>query len=150
MSNKNRNYLGYYLNLETHLRYTKRMKQVFLVIGGVYGMLAVILGALGSHALKKMLPVEKIESFEIGVKYQMYHAIVLLFVGMFFHFSTVLEKLMGWFFVLGVFCFSFSIYALVFAEKVGYSKSILGPITPIGGFLMILGWLLLIVNVIKK
>ncbi|APD07576.1 hypothetical protein UJ101_02073 [Flavobacteriaceae bacterium UJ101] len=126
------------------------MKQVFLVIGGLYGMLSVIFGALGSHALKKVLPIEKLDSFEIGVRYQMYHAIVLLFIGMFFNVTTLLEKLMGWFFVLGVFCFSFSIYALTFAEKFGYSKSFLGPITPIGGFFMIMGWFLLIVNVMRK
>ncbi len=125
------------------------MKQLFLVIGGFYGVLSVILGALGSHAFKKLLPLDRLETFEIGVRYQMYHALVLLFTGMFFEFSTLLQKLMGWFFVLGVFCFSFSIYLLVFAEKLSISKSLLGPVTPIGGFLMILGWLLLIVNVIK-
>ena len=126
------------------------MKQLFLSIGGLYGMLAVILGALGSHALKKILTLDQLHSFETGVKYQMYHAIVLLFIGIFFQFSTNLEKMMGFFFVGGVFLFSFSIYALVFADKIGYSKSILGPLTPIGGLLLILGWLFLIINVIKK
>lgn len=126
------------------------MKQIFLLIGILYGMLSVVFGALGSHALKKVISPGKLESFETGVRYQMYHAIVLLVIGMFFNISTFLEKLMGWFFVLGVFCFSFSIYALVFSEKLGYSKSFLIPITPIGGFFMIMGWILLVVNVIRK
>ncbi len=125
------------------------MKQLFLVIGGFYGVLSVILGALGSHVFKEILPLDKLETFGIGVRYQMYHALVLLFVGIFFEFSTLLQKLMGWFFVLGVFCFSFSIYLLVFAERLSVSKSLLVPVTPIGGFLMILGWFLLIVNVTK-
>ncbi len=126
------------------------MKQFFLLIGAIYGMLSVVFAAMGSHALKKILTDEKLHSFEVGVRYQMYHALVLIFIGMIFTFDYQLEKVMGWFFVLGVFLFSFSIYALIFAERVGYSKSILGPLTPIGGFLMILGWFLLIINLIKK
>jgi len=124
------------------------MKKIILLTGAFYGFLSVILGAFGSHLLKRVLSSEKIQVFDIGVKNQMYHALVLLFIGMFFPFSNALQKSMGYAFIIGVFLFSFSIYGLVFADKFNYSKTFLGPVTPIGGFLMIVGWVLLIINLI--
>ena len=62
------------------------MKRVVLIFGAVYGGLSVIMGAFGTHVLKKVLSVEKLQSLETGIKYQMYHAIVLLVVGFFFSF----------------------------------------------------------------
>lgn len=125
------------------------MRKIILLTGALYGLLSVILGAFGSHLLKRILSSDKIQVFETGVKYQMYHALVLLFIGMFFPFSNALQKSMGYAFIIGVFLFSFSIYGLVFADKFNYSKTFLGPITPIGGFLMIIGWVLLIINLIR-
>ncbi len=68
------------------------MKQFTLIIASTYGMLAIILGALGSHAFKKILSADKLASFEIGVRYQVYHAIVLLVLGLFLSFTTPIEK----------------------------------------------------------
>lgn len=125
------------------------MKNLTLIIGAIYGMTSVILGAFGAHAFKKILPVEKLQSFETGVKYQMYHALLLLIIGYFLKFDTGIDKWASWCIILGVIFFSFSIYFLSFQEVLGVNLKFLGPITPIGGLLMITGWALLIYIFIK-
>lgn len=120
------------------------MKTITLIIGAVYGLTSVILGAFGAHALKKVLSVERLTSFETGVKYQMYHALLLLLIGFFLKFETGIEKTTAWFIILGTFLFSVSIYLLSFQEVWGVNLKFLGPITPLGGLLMITGWALLI------
>jgi len=125
------------------------MKRIVLVSGALYGGLAVIMGAFGAHALEKVLTLEKLQSFEIGVKYQMYHAIVLLAVGFFFSFSSRVEQLMGWSFIVGVFLFSVSIYLLSLASVWEVNLSFLWPVTPLGGLIMIIGWILLLLSIVK-
>lgn len=112
-----------------------------LIIGAVFGLLAVILGAFGAHALKKIVNEEQLRSFETGVKYQMYHALVLLFLGS--HFEQP-HALMSWCFVLGTILFSFSIYGLVLSSAKRKKLRFLGPVTPLGGLLLIIGWVLLL------
>ena len=119
------------------------MKNLVLTIASLYGMTAVILGAFGAHAFKKILPAEKLASFEVGVRYQMYHAIVLLAVGMYFQFNNLLERSAAWCLIAGTFVFSVSIYLLSFAEHWNVNLKFLGPITPLGGLFMIIGWGLL-------
>ena len=119
------------------------MKTITLIIGAVYGLTSVILGAFGAHALKKVLSVERLTSFETGVKYQMYHALLLLLIGFFLKFETRIEKTTAWFIILGTFLFSVSIYFLSFQDVLKTNLKFLGPITPIGGLFMILGWALL-------
>jgi len=119
------------------------MKNIILTIASLYGMIAVILGAFGAHAFKKLISAEKLASFEVGVRYQMYHAIVLLVVGMYFQFNTGIEKSAAWFLIAGTFIFSVSIYFLSFAEYWNANLKFLGPITPLGGLFMIIGWALL-------
>ena len=97
------------------------MKTITLIIGAVYGLTSVILGAFGAHALKKVLSVERLTSFETGI-----------------------AKTTAWFIILGTFLFSVSIYLLSFQEVWGVNLKFLGPITPLGGLLMITGWALLI------
>lgn len=125
------------------------MKTIVLLVATFYGMSSVILGAFGAHALKKVLSEAALQSFETGVKYQMYHAIVLLIVGFYFSFSTKLENTMAWMFIAGVFLFSISIYLLSISNYLGIKLAFLGPVTPLGGLLMITAWVLLGVIVIK-
>ena len=125
------------------------MKQLVLIIGSIYGFLSIILGAFGAHALKKIISAEKIQSFEVGVRYMMYHALALLILGYILDFSTGVEKNAVRFIMIGTFLFSVSIYLLAFSEKINLPAKILGPITPIGGLLMISGWALLIYFFIK-
>src|SRR5690606_14906951 len=126
------------------------MKQLVLTIGALYGMLAVILGAFGAHAFKKILPAEKLISFETGVKYQMYHALLLVAMGLFLQFQTTFEKSAAWCLIAGTFIFSGSIYLLSFADHWGAHLEWLCPITPLGGLLMIVGCALLAVYFFRK
>ncbi len=125
------------------------MKTLTLVIGALYGLLSVILGAFGAHAFRKILSVEKLASFETGVRYQMYAAFFLLIVGFILKFDTGVDKWISWFMILGTLLFSFSIYALSFQEYWGVNLKFLGPITPLGGLFMILSWGLLIYHFLK-
>ena len=126
------------------------MKQFTLIIAGFYGLITIILGALGSHAFKKILSVDKLASFEVGIRYQMYHAIVLLVLGLFLSFTTPLEKWSSLCMIIGTFLFSFTIYFLAFSEYWNINLKFLGPITPIGGLFFILGWFSLIFVAIKS
>ena len=123
------------------------MKEFVLIIGGIYGCLAVIFGAFGAHGLKKFLDDQQLNSFETGVKYQMYHALLLILCGIIFPFSGYSQNLMGWFFIVGVFLFSFSIYGLVLSSAFNRKMSFLGPVTPLGGVLLVMAWTLFIINV---
>jgi uncharacterized membrane protein YgdD (TMEM256/DUF423 family) len=114
------------------------------LIAAILGMLAVILGAFGAHKLKNIFTTELLQSFETGVKYQMYHAIVLLIIGFNFEFESTLEKTIAYCFILGIILFSFSIYGLCFTTAKGEKWKFLGPITPIGGLFLVLGWGLLV------
>ncbi|MGC4128062.1 MAG: DUF423 domain-containing protein [Bergeyella sp.] len=125
------------------------MKTLTLVIGVVYGLLSVILGAFGAHAFKKILPLEKLESFETGVRYQMYAAFFLLIVGWILKFETKTENWISWLMILGTLLFSVSIYFLSFQQYWGVNLKFLGPITPLGGLLMIISWTLLIFYFVK-
>ncbi|HCN11183.1 DUF423 domain-containing protein [Candidatus Kaistella beijingensis] len=125
------------------------MKNFTLIIGAVYGLLSVILGAFGAHALKKVLSVEKLQSFETGVKYQMYSALFLLIVGYILKFESPSEKWISILMIAGTFLFSMSIYFLSFSEVWNTNLKFLGPITPIGGLLMIISWAMLTFYFVK-
>ena len=122
------------------------METIFLtqLMGAVYGFLAVIFGAFGAHALKKKLTPELLHSFETGVKYQMYHAIVLLVLGFNLGFDRPLDSVIVYCFIFGTLLFSFSIYALCLGAAKGNKPRFLGPVTPIGGLLLVVGWALLL------
>lgn len=126
--------------------YAEIMKELILICGGVFGTLAVIVGAFGAHALKKTFSEDQLKSFETGVKYQMYHAIILIICGITFPFLSSLQTIMGWCFIIGTFLFSFSIYGLTLSSARGKKIRILGPITPLGGLILIIGWVLLTLN----
>ena len=124
------------------------MTQFTLLFASILGGLAVVFGAFGAHALKKILSEEQLKSFETGVKYQMYHAIVLLIVGFNFNLETASEKYMVYSFMAGVILFSFSIYGLVISSAKNKKLTFLGPVTPLGGLLLIVGWGLLFYTIL--
>lgn len=126
------------------------MKTITLVFGAAYGMLSVILGAFGAHALKKILSVERLESFETGVRYQMYAAFFLLIVGYILKFETSSEKWVSILMIAGTMLFSFSIYFLSLQDYLGANLKFLGPITPLGGLLIIISWGMLILYFAKN
>lgn len=125
------------------------MQKSLLLIGAIFGFTAVILGALGAHALENHLDESALTSFETGVRYQMYHALLLLWVGSSSLILSNFKKIIGYLLIVGIVFFSFSIYLLSTSAWLGFSVSFLGPVTPIGGMLLILAWLLIFVNFVR-
>lgn len=126
------------------------MAKLVLIVSCIYGITGVILGAFGAHLFKKIISKEKLESFETGVRYQLLHAIVLLLIGLMFDFGQKSQQLAAIFLMVGVVLFSFSIYVLSFSEKLGNKVKILGPITPLGGLFIILGWCCLLTYFVQN
>jgi len=114
------------------------------IFGASFGLLAVVFGAFGAHALKKKFTPEQQQSFETGVKYQMYHAIVLLIIGSMDRTQTNSYQSTILFFIVGTILFSFSIYGLCLSAAFGNKLRFLGPVTPLGGLLLVIGWALLL------
>ncbi|WP_413512282.1 DUF423 domain-containing protein [Myroides odoratus] len=115
-----------------------------LFAGSFFGALTIVIGAFGAHALKKHMTKEVLESFETGVRYQMYHALLLLIIG-FMPFNSY-SYYAGNIIIIGVILFSFSIYGLALSTTFGKKIKILGPITPIGGLALVIGWILLFIS----
>lgn len=126
------------------------MDKKILSTGAIFGMLAIILGAFGAHALKKVLSLEQLSTFETGVKYQMYHAIFLLFIGMNDRISIRTKKTIFILVLLGVLLFSGSIYLLATNSITLFDFKIIGFATPLGGLLLISAWLTLLLNIINN
>lgn len=126
------------------------MVLVAQLVGALLGMLAVIFGAFGAHLLKKIFSVDQLSSFETGVKYQMYHALLILMLSFNLNLESSLEKSMLFCFMIGTFLFSFSIYGLCISAAKGKKFKILGPITPLGGLFLVIGWGLLLYHFIKN
>jgi uncharacterized membrane protein YgdD (TMEM256/DUF423 family) len=111
------------------------------VTASILAALTIGIGAFGAHGLEKLVDREAIASFETGVRYQMYHVIALLIVGFATEIPASTRKWVFRFFLLGIIFFSGSIYLLALKSVLPFSVSFLGPVTPIGGFLFIFGWL---------
>ena len=120
------------------------MNEIALLFAAFFGATAIILGAFGAHLLKKKLSVEQLQSFETGVKYQMYHAIVLLILGFQLKENTTIDQYIFLAFIIGTILFSFSIYGLVISAARNKKIRFLGPITPLGGLFLMIGRCLLI------
>jgi uncharacterized membrane protein YgdD (TMEM256/DUF423 family) len=116
------------------------MSKKTIGLGATLGVISIILGAFGAHALKAVLTVEQLVSFETGVRYQMYHALFLLFVGIVPFLSEKQRKNILVTTLLGVLFFSGSIYLLATQGLSGINFKFLGPITPIGGLFLIISW----------
>ncbi|MFN5417730.1 MAG: DUF423 domain-containing protein [Flavobacteriia bacterium] len=129
---------------------TKFQKNAF-ILGTFLLLTGIILGAFGAHGLEGKIPEKSIDSFKVGVNYQMYHGFAFLILGLIFPFTTFSMKWILRFMLLGVICFSGSIYGLALQHLIGLNISkILGPITPIGGLFLILSWAFLLVNFIRQ
>ena len=127
------------------------MRKDILIKASVLGILAIVLGAFGAHALKSVLPAEKLISYETGVRYQMYQALALIGIYVISQKEDVKQfKIAALLMFYGVVLFSGSIYILSFKDILHIeSLKFLGPVTPIGGFIMILGWVYLLIGALK-
>jgi len=127
------------------------MNKNILIKAGILGMIAVLGGAFGAHALKEVLSPEHLASFNTGVRYQMIHAVVLIclfLIGLKFEMKQfkIAATLIFW----GVILFSGSIYILTLKNMIGVEAlKFAGPITPIGGLLIITGWVFIVLGAIK-
>ncbi|MFM9825613.1 DUF423 domain-containing protein [Flavobacterium sp.] len=126
------------------------MDKKIISTGAMLGMIAIVLGAFGAHALKKVLTIEELSTFETGVKYQIYHALFLLFIGLATELPKKAKKTIYYLVVFGVLFFSGSIYFLATNSLTSFDFKVIGFITPIGGLLLILAWGILFWKMIKK
>ena len=128
-----------------------KLDKSIITFATIFIVLGIVFGALGAHALEKILTKEQLASYEVAVKYQIYHGIALLSLvsmGQKFDFSL---KMMFRCILFGVLIFSGSIYILVFQNLFGVKLGmIFGPLTPVGGLLMIIGWCLFLVSLVKS
>lgn len=115
------------------------MDKFFFAAGALFGMLGVIAGAFGAHALRDQLAPERLVTFELAVRYQMYHAFALIATAWAVNrWPASAAHIAGWFFIVGILIFCGTVYALSFGSPRWF-----GAITPIGGVCMIIGWGLL-------
>ena len=123
------------------------MRKPFIRIGSLMAMIAIILGAFGSHGLEGVLEPERLEIYQIGVRYQFYHSLAILAVGLLFYFGKKnLLQYAGWLFFGGILLFCGSLYLLSLQDIIAVPVAVLGPTTPLGGALFIAGWFLLFLS----
>ena len=126
------------------------MNKKIFVTASLFGMIAIILGAFGAHKLKEVLTLEQLNTFETGVKYQMYHAFFLLFVGLNTALTDKVKRIIYFLTLFGVIFFSGSIYLLATNSLTTFDFRSIGFFTPIGGLLLIMAWGVLLVSYLKK
>lgn len=127
-----------------------KMDRKIISTAAIFGFIAITLGAFGAHALKGVLTIDQLNTFETGVKYQMYHALFLLFVGTNQTITEKGKKAIFYLVAIGAVLFSGSIYLLSTTSITHITISSIGFITPIGGLLLIAGWFWLFIDFIKK
>lgn len=132
----------YFINL--------KMDRKIIATAAILGLTAVILGAFAAHGLKKIVDISELNTFETGVKYQMYHALFLLFIGTIKDLSINAKKVIYYTTIFGVLFFSVSLYLLAINRQLPFDIRPFGFITPIGGLLFLTGWFCLFVNFFRK
>jgi uncharacterized membrane protein YgdD (TMEM256/DUF423 family) len=126
------------------------MNKTIFATGIFFGLTAVLLGAFGAHGLENMLDSKAMETFETGVRYQLYHALFLMILGGFNLLVEEQKKIVYYFIVAGIICFSFSIYLLATNDLSNFDFKKIALLTPLGGVLLITGWILLGFRVLKQ
>lgn len=125
------------------------MHKITVIWGVIFAALAVVFGAFGAHTLKSMVSTEALATFEVGVRYQMYHALALLPIGLTGVLSKTIKKYTTLFFVVGTVLFSGSIYLLSLKEILPFEPGVISFVTPIGGTFFIFGWVYFLIQFIK-
>ncbi|MFZ9028813.1 MAG: DUF423 domain-containing protein [Crocinitomicaceae bacterium] len=125
------------------------MNKQIAIISVLLIVFGIVLGAFGAHGLKDVVTPEKVASYEVGVRYQIYHGLALLVLSM--NASKIEGSLRVFliFILLGILLFSGSIYLLALNDVLSPDLSFLGPVTPIGGVLLIMGWGVLLRQFLK-
>jgi uncharacterized membrane protein YgdD (TMEM256/DUF423 family) len=126
------------------------MNKKILLTGALFGIFGIILGAFAAHGLEKLVDEEAVASFETGVRYQMYHAFLLLILGSTSFLNKKYKSLIYYLTVVGILFFSVSIYALATNNLSSFDFTSIALMTPLGGLLLILAWVLIFIGIIKK
>ena len=124
-------------------------RKIFL-LACVTGALGVVLGAFAAHGLKPLLSISAFESFNTGIRYQMYHSFLLFFIGTSTHIKPNQKSILFKLILTGVLLFSGSIYFLATNDLTPLNFKVIGFITPVGGLILIASWLLLFTYFFKK
>ncbi|MCL4150964.1 UNVERIFIED_CONTAM: hypothetical protein GTU68_011082 [Idotea baltica] len=122
------------------------MNKKILILASLLGFTSIVLGAFGAHSLKELISIESQQTFETGVRYQMYHALLLLFIGGSSLIKEKTKRTIYYLVIVGLIFFSGSIYGLATNTLTTFNFKTIGFITPIGGLLLIIAWGLLFVN----
>jgi uncharacterized membrane protein YgdD (TMEM256/DUF423 family) len=133
------------------------MNKKLLIAGTILGITGIILGAFAAHGLEKIVDSdsvrlvndEAIKSFETGVRYQMYHAFLLLILGSTSFIGLKFKKIIFYFIIIGVILFSGSIYGLSTNAISSFNFKIIAILTPLGGLSLIIAWLLMLIGILK-
>jgi len=126
------------------------MEKKILLTALCFGMVSIVLGAFGAHALKKVMNPDQLSSFEVGVRYMMYHAIFLLFIATTSYLAPEQKNVVYNLALFGTLFFSVSIFLLTTSAISAINFKFLGPITPIGGLLLIASWGMAFFYIITK
>ncbi|MFD2697658.1 DUF423 domain-containing protein [Mesonia sediminis] len=119
------------------------MQDIVISFAAIMGGIAVLLGAFGAHILQRKLNVDQLRSLETAIRYQMFHALALLWCGTSLSWEDRFSIALVCCFAVGILLFSGSIYGLIYLGYKQKPKKFLGPITPLGGLFLIVGWVLL-------
>ena len=122
------------------------MNKRIIITASLLGVLAVITGAFGAHGLKALITTSQLDTWHTAVQYHFYHVFALLFLSTFARFKNNLIVASYYFFTFGIILFSGSLYLMACRDILGLNEGlikVIGPITPIGGLLFILGWIML-------
>jgi uncharacterized membrane protein YgdD (TMEM256/DUF423 family) len=126
------------------------MKNQLIIAGSILAALSVVFGAFAAHWLKANISAANLQNFDTAVRYQMYHALAILFLATLSEkFHIRLFRIAFYAFFTGIIFFSGSIYLLATRELTGFQLAWIGPVTPVGGLLFITGWVLLIFTALR-
>jgi uncharacterized membrane protein YgdD (TMEM256/DUF423 family) len=126
------------------------MDKKIINTAAILGFIAIAFGAFGAHILKKMVGILELTTFETGVRYQMYHALFLLFIGTTNAISGAAKKVIYFTTLSGTLLFSGSLYFLALNNFLPFNFKPFGFVTPIGGLLFLTAWFWLFVNLSRK
>lgn len=126
-----------------------KVEKKLATTAAVFGLIAVLIGAFGAHGLKQLINADQLQTFETGVKYQMYHALFLLVIANLRSISFRTKSTIWVLVTIGLILFSGSIYGLATNDLTSFDFKSIALVTPLGGTLLISGWVVLFVNVLK-
>lgn len=125
------------------------MHRKSFILGSFLGLTGIALGAFAAHGLETKIPVEAIDTFETGVRYQMYSAFFLLFLGLIPLKSPISKNICFYLTLFGILLFSGSIYLLATNTLTAFDYRNIALATPLGGTLLIAGWAILLLQYVK-